>query len=83
MTKKNQRYCKPEFYGAAVVGERGQAVIPAEARSTLDLRKGEKLLVFGIGDRGLFLTKLSGLEKFEEHLSQRLEGVREMIKKTK
>jgi len=73
---------RPEFYGTTVLGERGQAVVPAEARKALGLKKGEKLLVFGMR-RGIVLTKLSGLEKFEERLSKRLADIREVIRKNK
>lgn len=34
------------FIGAATVGERGQVVIPAEARERLGIKPGDKLLVF-------------------------------------
>lgn len=34
------------FMGAATVGERGQVVIPAEARERLEIKPGDKLLVF-------------------------------------
>lgn len=34
------------FMGSATVGERGQVVIPAEARERLDIKPGDKLLVF-------------------------------------
>ena len=34
------------FYGAVTLGERGQVVIPAEARKNHNLRPGDKLLVF-------------------------------------
>jgi len=71
-----------EFHGATVVGERGQAVIPAEARKAHDLKKGDKLLVFSMGGNILF-TKLSGLEQFEEHLAKRLGAIRELIEKNK
>ena len=37
----------PKFYGAVTVGERGQVVIPIEARKEFDLESGMKLLVFG------------------------------------
>ncbi len=33
------------FYGSVTVGERGQIVIPAEARAELDIKAGDKLLV--------------------------------------
>ncbi|MFH0816327.1 MAG: AbrB/MazE/SpoVT family DNA-binding domain-containing protein [Methanobacteriota archaeon] len=38
---------KPEFYGSATVGERGQVVLPASARKRLGLSAGDKLLVVG------------------------------------
>jgi AbrB family looped-hinge helix DNA binding protein len=34
------------FYGMATVGERGQIVIPAEARKRHGIQAGDKLLVF-------------------------------------
>ena len=34
------------FFGAVTVGERGQVVIPAEARKRLGFQPGDKLLVF-------------------------------------
>lgn len=34
------------FYGAATVGERGQIVIPAEARRDFAILPGQKLLMF-------------------------------------
>jgi AbrB family looped-hinge helix DNA binding protein len=51
MTDENVR-----FYGAVTVSDRGQVVIPAQARRDLDVRVGEKMLVVG-GPRGglLFL----------------------------
>jgi AbrB family looped-hinge helix DNA binding protein len=33
------------FYGSVTVGDRGQVVIPAEARSQLGIEAGDKLLV--------------------------------------
>lgn len=33
------------FYGASTVGERGQIVIPAEARNELNIHPGEKVIL--------------------------------------
>ena len=71
-----------QFYGTTTLGERGQVVIPAEAREAMGLKKGEKLLVFGMFRDMLTLTKLSKLEQFESHLAGRLEAIREILKKT-
>lgn len=35
------------FYGTVTVSDRGQVVIPAEARRDLGIQVGDKLLVFG------------------------------------
>ena len=71
-----------QFYGTVTIGERGQVVIPAEAREALGLKKGEKLLAFGMGPDIIALTKLSRLEQFESHLASRLDAIRTLRKKT-
>ena len=72
----------PAFYGTTTIGEKGQVVIPADARKAMKVHKGEKLLVFGMGTDMVILSKLSNLKKFASHLSKRLELIREIIKKT-
>lgn len=80
MIKKHRTPQK--FYGTTTLGEKGQAVIPSQARKTMGLKKGEKLLVFGMGDDMITFSKLSNLEKFASHLANKLEAIREIIKKT-
>lgn len=70
------------FYGTTTLGEKGQAVIPKEARDAMNTKKGEKLLVFGVGGNMVVLSRLSNLEKFASHLEKRLGAIREIIKKT-
>jgi AbrB family looped-hinge helix DNA binding protein len=74
---------RESFYGAATVGEKGQVVIPAEARKAIGAKKGEKLLVFGMGGDIVVMLKLSNLKKFAAHLSGRLNAIHSVIKKTK
>ncbi len=40
------RFSRSNFLGSATVGERGQVVIPADARKAYGLEIGDKLLVF-------------------------------------
>ena len=48
----------PKLYGTTTVGERGQVVIPAEARRDFEITPNTKLLVFGSkGHGGLMLAK--------------------------
>jgi AbrB family looped-hinge helix DNA binding protein len=49
------------FYGAITVSERGQIVIPADARRDFNIQVGDKLLVLGDLEQGLALIKASTL----------------------
>ena len=52
------------FYGAVTIGERGQIVIPAEARKYHSLLPGDKLLVFRHPHmHGMVLTRLDDVEQ--------------------
>ena len=81
MTKKKKN--GEQFYGTTTVGEKGQAVIPVEAREAMGIKKGDKLLVFGMGCDMVAFSKLSKVEQFASHLSGRLDVIREVIKKSK
>jgi AbrB family looped-hinge helix DNA binding protein len=78
-TKKDH---KKTFYGTTTIGEKGQVVIPVQAREAMKLKKGEKLLVFGFGREMLALSKLVHIERFASHLAQRLSIIQKIIKKT-
>ncbi len=60
------------FYGAVTVSERGQIVIPAQARRDLGIEPGDKLLVLGDPEQGLALTKLDLLMRNLEGSAQLL-----------
>jgi len=51
------------FYGTTTVGERGQVVIPAQARRELGIDAGDKLLVFQdpVASGALVLLKTEAL----------------------
>ena len=74
---------KKSFYGTTTLGEKGQVVIPVETRKAMNIKKGEKLLVFGMGHDMLLFFKLSNLEKFASHLENRLKQIHNLLKKTK
>lgn len=52
------------FFGAVVVGERGQIVIPKEARDVFNINSGDRLLILGDKDRGLAIVHERDLIKF-------------------
>jgi len=59
------------FMGAATVGERGQVVIPAEARERLDIKPGDKLLVFvHPAGWGVAFVKFDKLQQAQQELEQ-------------
>lgn len=49
------------FYGAITVSERGQIVIPAQARRDFGIGVGDKLLVFGDLRHGIALDKADSI----------------------
>lgn len=44
------------FFGMATIGERGQMVIPKQAREVFGLGAGDKLIIVGDDERGLALV---------------------------
>ena len=71
-------------FGTAVLGPRGQLVIPMEARKELGIDAGSKLLVFGhFGGRGLILIKAEAAEELLNIMSNRLDEVAKLIQESK
>lgn len=57
--------CEAMFYGSVTVGERGQIVIPAEARAELEFQPGDKLLVMRHPvHHGLMIFKFDAVREF-------------------
>lgn len=67
------------FMGAATVGERGQVVIPAEARERLDIKPGDKLLVFvHPAGWGVAFVKFDKIQQAQQELGHALATVEQM-----
>ena len=45
------------FFGVCKVGERGQIVIPKEARDIFNIKAGDSLALFGDEKKGIALVK--------------------------
>ena len=71
------------FFGMTTLGEKGQVVVPAEARKAMNLEKGEKLLVFRMDDNILVMSKTAGIEKFSSNLRKQLSALDMVIKDKK
>jgi bifunctional DNA-binding transcriptional regulator/antitoxin component of YhaV-PrlF toxin-antitoxin module len=70
-------------FGTAVLGPRGQLVIPVEARKELGIDTGSKLLVFGhFGGRGLIFIKAEAAEELLNIMSSRLDEVAKLVKES-
>ena len=67
------------FMGSSTVGERGQVVIPAEARERLGIKPGDKLLVFvHPASWGVAFVRFDKLQEAQEELGRVLAGLGEM-----
>ena len=53
-----------KFYGSVTVSERGQVVVPAEARKDFKIKAGDKLLVMGDIEQGLWVATLPLIQKY-------------------
>ena len=51
------------IFGTVRVGERGQIVIPKEARELFDIRPGDTLLVLGDEEQGIAVVKADVMEE--------------------
>lgn len=67
MEAENGKY----IFGVVKVGDRGQIVIPKEAREVYDIKAGDSLLVLG-DQRGMALLKT---EIFQAAIDQAMEGL--------
>jgi AbrB family looped-hinge helix DNA binding protein len=62
------------FYGTATVGERGQIVIPSEAREELGFQPGDKLLVMKHPlHQGVMIFKIEAAQQFLADMQESFE----------
>ncbi len=69
-------------FGSAIVGARGQVVIPANARKELGIEAGATLLVFLGPGRGLLLLKADALEQIVKMVSEQMGNIEKLLKTT-
>ncbi len=68
------------FYGSATVGERGQVVIPAEARKKFNINPGDKVLVISHPTAsGIVLCKIDALREMLSSLLQGLDSIESAV----
>jgi AbrB family looped-hinge helix DNA binding protein len=80
---KNSRNTKhePSILGMVTVNDKGQVVIPADARSTIELETGDKLLVMiHPSHEGIVLIKPDGLESYANQMLEQLSDAKQSAK---
>ena len=58
----------PRVFGTAKVGERGQIVIPKEAREFFGIEPGDTLLILGKSETGLIVSKPEALNDLAQKI---------------
>ncbi|MGE5588936.1 MAG: AbrB/MazE/SpoVT family DNA-binding domain-containing protein [Clostridia bacterium] len=73
---------EPVFYGAVTVGERGQVVIPQQAREAQGIKPGDKMLVLGGGfdGHGLVMIKADAVSGLLAKLSERVTALERVFR---
>ncbi|HPF95279.1 MAG: AbrB/MazE/SpoVT family DNA-binding domain-containing protein [Candidatus Magasanikbacteria bacterium] len=70
---------KDALVGAAVLGERGQIVIPKEMREKLGFKSGDRIVLMQNGDGPLVILPASSLQEmvasFSDRIAQALKNV--------
>lgn len=61
------------IFGTAKVGERGQIVIPKDAREVFGIRPGDTLLILGDEENGILVTKPEVLNDVAQKIFQNME----------
>ena len=68
-------------YGTATVGDKGQLVIPVEARKDMGIAPGDKILIFGSAQDVLALIKADSLSRMMSDIGKRTKTLNTIIRK--
>ena len=66
--KKDETAKQTKFIWSAKSAEKGQLVIPKEARDLFNLKKGDSLLLFGDLERGIAIAKQEDYLEFAKKI---------------
>ena len=64
----------PRIFGTAKVGDRGQIVIPKEAREYFGIEPGDTLLILGKTETGLIVTRPDALNDLASKIFHSVEN---------
>lgn len=75
---------KTDFFSITTIGERGQVVIPKEARESLNLSAGDKLVVLpSKHGNGILMMKEENIKQIAQQMSERADHISEKSKRLK
>jgi len=70
------------FYDTVTVGERGQVVIPAQARKDMNIKPGDRLLVIkGLGHGALVMINTKQMSKIFDKMVEHIGRIKARIGK--
>jgi AbrB family looped-hinge helix DNA binding protein len=79
-SSKNTNH-EPTILDIVTVNDKGQVVIPADARSAINLHAGDKLLIMMHPSKeGVVLIKPDGLEAYAKKMLEKLSDAKELFK---
>lgn len=67
------------LFGTVKVGERGQIVIPKEARDVFDIKSGDNLLLLGDEEKGIAIVKEELMKKFALRILESMDSIKERL----
>jgi AbrB family looped-hinge helix DNA binding protein len=70
------------IFGTVKVGDRGQIVIPKDARELFKIKPGDTLLVMGDKKRGIAISKIGKIKEFALGILNGIENKEELLKKS-
>jgi len=68
------------IFGTVKVGERGQIVIPKEARDKFGIESGDSLLILGDENKGIAIVKEDLMKNFALKILEGMSYVKERVK---
>ncbi len=72
-TSKDKLTCHEAVMGTAVLGERGQLVIPKEIRDRYELKAGDKFFVLGHDHGPIAFIPLNQMQDFIQNMSSKIQ----------
>jgi AbrB family looped-hinge helix DNA binding protein len=72
---------RPDFFNITTLGERGQVVIPKDARTALNLSAGDKLVVLpSRRGNGILLMKEENIKQLAQRMSEKADHISQKSK---